>query len=170
MSTFPSLRAKKGFTLIELLVVIAIIGVLTALSTFGFQGAREASRNTQRKSDISQYKDALEVLANSNNGLYPQYTTAGGVIAPTTLCTAISQTNCINDPLYTSDNTYAYRYQSVTSTGAAGSITATRYVLWAKLESTSSTTEYFVMCSNGKVGVVTAGIPPATAGTCPASL
>ncbi len=52
---------KKGFTLIELLVVISIIGVLVALSVFGLQGARQASRDAKRKSDLEQIRSAIEI-------------------------------------------------------------------------------------------------------------
>lgn len=53
------MKAKKGFTLIELLVVIAIIGILAVLIIINMNGVRERVRDTQRKSDLSQIKNAL---------------------------------------------------------------------------------------------------------------
>ena len=60
-----------GFTLIELLVVISIIGILAALTLVSFGGAQKQARDTQRKSDLNQVKNALENYAGSNNGMYP---------------------------------------------------------------------------------------------------
>lgn len=59
-----------GFTLIELLVVISIIGILVALSFFGIQGAREASRDAKRKSDLELIRSGLEIYK-SDCGDYP---------------------------------------------------------------------------------------------------
>lgn len=50
---------KNAFTLIELLVVISIIGILIGLSVFGLQGARKASRDAVRKSDLEQIRSGL---------------------------------------------------------------------------------------------------------------
>ena len=50
---------KKAFTLIELLVVISIIGILVALSVFGLQGARKASRDAVRKADLETLRSGL---------------------------------------------------------------------------------------------------------------
>lgn len=61
---------KKGFTLIELLVVISIIGILLALSIFGIQGARRASRDAERKASLETIRQALE-LYKSDCDEYP---------------------------------------------------------------------------------------------------
>jgi general secretion pathway protein G len=52
---------KRAFTLIELLVVIAIIGSLSALFLPNFMAARERARDSQRKSDLKQIQNALEM-------------------------------------------------------------------------------------------------------------
>jgi len=63
----------KGFTLIELLVVISIIGVLAGLASFNFQEARERSRDVQRKSDLKQIQNALEIYKNDQRiAAYPE--------------------------------------------------------------------------------------------------
>jgi prepilin-type N-terminal cleavage/methylation domain-containing protein len=154
----------RGFTLIELLVVISIIGLLAAIALVSFTGTQKQARDTERKSDIKQYQLALENYANKNGGLYPQRPDGSGVIAWSTLCTDMSQTSCPQDPRYTKDNTYVYRYQS-NGTVSNGSAAATDYVLWAKLENYSPT-NYWVVCSNGKSGQKTSGLPP-TGGACP---
>lgn len=59
-----------GFTLIELLVVISIIGILIALSVFGLQGARTASRDSKRKADLELIRSGLEIYKSDCAG-YP---------------------------------------------------------------------------------------------------
>lgn len=58
---------RQGFTLIELLVVVAIIGTLTGLATVNFQDARERARDAQRKGDIKQIQNALELYKNDQD-------------------------------------------------------------------------------------------------------
>lgn len=70
-------RGDKGFTLIELLVVIAIIAVLAALILAALSSAQKGSRDSKRRSDVSQLKTALVQYAADFNGAYP--TAAVGV-------------------------------------------------------------------------------------------
>ena len=74
------LMTLGGFSLIELLVVISIIGILVGLSAFGLQGARQASRDARRVSDIEQIRSGLE-LYKADCGVYPEnadFPAAGG--------------------------------------------------------------------------------------------
>lgn len=64
------MNKKNGFTLIELLVVISIMGILLALSVFGMQNARKASRDGKRKADLEQIRSALEMYK-ADCGAYP---------------------------------------------------------------------------------------------------
>jgi prepilin-type N-terminal cleavage/methylation domain-containing protein len=149
---------KLGFTLIELLVVISIIGILAALSLASFSTAQKEAKDTERKSDLSQYQNSLEMFANKNGGLY--YSLTASSRASATLCTGLLITGCPEDPKYSSDNTVYYKYES---DGINGTTSATKYVLWAKLENSSN---YWIVCSNGKSGTQTNAPNPA-AGVCP---
>jgi len=62
--------SKLGFTLIELLVVISILGILASLLISNVTGARERARDSQRKSDLLQIKEALKMYCN-DFGQYP---------------------------------------------------------------------------------------------------
>lgn len=61
---------KRGFTLIELLVVIAIIGILVAVVTSSFITAQKQTRDSRRKADLEQVRQALETYR-SENSFYP---------------------------------------------------------------------------------------------------
>lgn len=75
-----------GFTLVELLVVMAIIGVLVTIAGGGFRLSQVRGRDTQRKSDLKQIANALE-LYYSDYGAYPDSSSGmiaacGGSLAP----------------------------------------------------------------------------------------
>lgn len=144
---------KKGFTLIELLVVISIIGILAALTLTGFSAARKNARDTTRKSDLAQYKTALESYSANNNGVYPY-----NMCPSATTCTGDSYNDDgifkaaadspivdeylpshIEDPA--SSATSRYRYWQGASNGL-------EYKLVADLE----TGGVWMLCSNGKAG------------------
>lgn len=154
---------KKGFTLVELLVVVSIIGVLATLVLVSFGPIQKQARDTQRRSDVKEYRNALESFANKEDGLYPSRPDAAGVTASTSLCADLGLTTCSEDPKNSSDATYVYKYQSdgILSDGLA---TATKFVLWAKLENSAN---YWVNCSNGKVGLKTQSGFSVSGGTCP---
>lgn len=158
-----TLLKNNGFTLIELLVVISVIGILTTLVLASFNPAQKQARDVQRKSDIKQYQNALEMYASKGNGLYTARTNAAGVSASSTLCGDLGITTCPEDPKNTADATFIYKYQSDGSV-SDGTAVATKFVLWAKLE---NSTNYWVNCSNGKIGTKAQTGFSVSGGTCP---
>lgn len=154
---------SKGFTLIEMLVVISLIGILAALGLVSFASAQKQARDTTRKSDLKQYQTSLEVFGNIAGGVYPSRTAAAR--ASTVLCTDLNVTlepdiSCSEDPKNASDATFLYNY---ISNGSNGTVSATTYVLWGKIESKGTTT-YWLVCSNGKNGERTTA---PSSGACP---
>lgn len=142
----------KAFTLIEMLVVISLIGILSALALVSFTGAQKQARDVTRKSDLKQYQTILESYGNLTNGLYPSRTSVSS--AYSTLCADLNlrlepDVTCGQDPKISSDPTY-YDYKYI-SDGTSGTASATKYVLWAQIENSSSTS-YWIVCSNGKSG------------------
>src|SRR5258706_5196864 len=89
-----------GFTLLELLITVTIMGVLSALGVFAYSPAQPRARDAKRKSDLLQYKNALEVYATKNNGFYPSRTDANTVQASTTVCSDLGIAGCPEDPLF----------------------------------------------------------------------
>lgn len=133
-------RRQAGFTLIELLVVISIIGILASLTLVSYTGAQKQTRDTQRRSDLNQYRNALENYASSNNGLYP-----ANISSIANLCGSGKpldtkfMASCPTDPI---GGTYTYGFFS--------SATGDSFVIYAGLE----TGGYWEVCSEGKSGKV----------------
>lgn len=133
------LSPLAGFTLIELLVVISIIGILAGLTLSSYSGAQKQARDSQRRSDLNQYRNSLEVYAGANNLKYPL---SVGRAEAATMC-SVSLLNimssCPVDP--TPPSVYSYR------TDATGTV----FVLWANIE----TGGCWEVCSGGKTGKLT---------------
>jgi len=139
----------RGFTLIELLVVISIIGILASLALASYSGAQKQARDTERRSDINQYRNGLESYASVNNGLYPS-----GTLNPTSFCGETGVLDeflsvCPDDPLSASEVYYSY------------SSDGSKYILFTDLE----TAGYWYVCSTGKNGLI--ADPPTLASECP---
>ena len=154
--------SKKGFTLIELLVVISIIGILAALATVSFSSTQKQARDVQRKSDLKQYQNALESYANKNNGLYPAWGNTKVQVSGDQFCDNLAGILdvCPDDPKSSTGIYYYYRSDG----NSSGSATATKYILWGRLENTSEIV-YWVVCSNGLTGETKTN--PDSAGVCP---
>lgn len=124
--------SNTGFTLIELLVVIFIIGILLALSVFGLQGARLASRDAKRKSDLEAIRSGLEIYR-ADCDIYPVTSkiVSGGSLIGTGTPSSCAAANIYissvpTDPL---NPTQKYAYSSPTTT---------TYILCATLEQAPS--------------------------------
>lgn len=145
------MKKQNGFTLIELLVVIFIISILTGIGLVSFSGAQKQARDTTRRSDLGQYRVAIENYAVNNNGIYPVKDSGGGSLK--TMCTSETLVGfmgqCLEDIKNTADASYTYRYFSDSANS--------RWVIYAKLE-TSGTFQYY--CSNGKNGISASGNTP----------
>lgn len=136
------MKVKKAFTLVELLVVMSIIGVLASLAVGSFRTAQLRGRDTQRKSDLKQISNALELFY-ADHGRYPD--AVSGRISGCSYDPALGTgTACTwgegeftdgktvyfkvlpKDPL----DAYSYTYQTV-----SGSLNQ-KYQLFARLENT----------------------------------
>lgn len=153
-SRFP--KKSLGFTLIELLVVISIIGILTAFGAARYLTAERQARDTQRKSDLSQYRLALENYSAAGNALFPTPTCGSVenlcnfVIGASNFKTIYLSGACLQDPR---PATAVYRYCS----------DELKYVLTATLE----TGGYYQVCSDGRSGKIAGStLPPDAGGAC----
>ena len=124
-----SAKCKEGFTLIELLVVISIIGVLTAVSLFGIQGARQSARDGRRKVDLELIKSGLEMYKADCNYYPTMASPPSGQLrgdGSTSAC-AISNVYISVIPADSQSPTRTYSYNRTSTT---------TYVLCAALEQT----------------------------------
>lgn len=151
------MKKIQGFTLIELLIVIAVLGILITGLIVIINPMQQLgkARDTQRKSDLNQYRIALESYANDNNGKYPSTGSVGAPIKAGRLCTDGTKPlekyigTCPVDP---QDTTHGYYYRN-NSSAAIGNPGGIKYSLFvnAGLETISKT---WVVCYNGNVGLV----------------
>jgi len=116
---------NKAFTLIELLVAIAILGILAASLLASYTMTQKRAKDTQRKHDLKQIQEALELYYQDNNE-YPEE--AGFDISTGTENSFTSAEGVVylrqipQDPQYPSRN-----YQYVSGAGQ-------QYKLYASLE------------------------------------
>lgn len=74
------MKTVKGFTLVELLVVMGILGILVTLVGGSFRSSQIRGRDAQRKSDLRQVANALELFYN-DFGHYPEADANGRILA-----------------------------------------------------------------------------------------
>ncbi len=78
----PSTHHKThGFTLIELLVVIAIIGILASLVAAATISARHKADDTKIKNDVRQARWLAEIVYNTNNNDFTDWSTNSQITA-----------------------------------------------------------------------------------------
>ncbi len=137
---------KKGFTLIELLIVVSIISILATLLMASFSLARKQGRDTQRRSDIGQYRIALENYY-AVNSFYPNQQKGNGnsqngqgifLAGPNNPLYSFMNNTVLADPV--NSGNYAYYY--------VGDNSGLNYKLYTGMESGG----YWEICSNGKAG------------------
>ncbi len=84
---------KNGFTLVELLVVISIIGILAGIALVAFRSSQARSRDVQRKSDLKQTANALELFY-ADYQKYPQASADNNLSACPYIYTSGSGAKC----------------------------------------------------------------------------
>ena len=112
-----NLISVSGFTLIELLVVISIIGILLALSVFGLQGARQASRDAKRKADLESIRSGLEIFKADCDKYYIGNSLPSPLVgipsSPYNISSCLATNTYIsNIPVDPISATYSYAYSS----------------------------------------------------------
>jgi type II secretion system protein G len=104
---------KKGFTIIELIVSIVIIGILVTIMIVSYSGIQQRSRDSQRASDVTKIKIALEKY-HADKGQYPAVCSADEVDCPAdSLASALVTTyiaSIPHDPRNAFDSATDYRY------------------------------------------------------------
>ncbi|MGB3945814.1 MAG: prepilin-type N-terminal cleavage/methylation domain-containing protein [Candidatus Saccharimonadales bacterium] len=63
-------KSRSGFTIVELLIVIVIIGILASITIVAFSGVQARARDSQRQTDITAIRKAMELYF-ADNGTYP---------------------------------------------------------------------------------------------------
>jgi len=129
-TNFPFRNA--GFTLIELLVVITTIAILSGISIFALNNARQSGRDAKRRADLAQIAQGFELFKADCN-FYPNTKPA-----PNSPLTGVSPCSPVNSNRYIEavpgdpdpDKNYIY---APTPDGCSGNCTG--FKLWAALES-----------------------------------
>ena len=125
---------QKGFTMVELAIVICLISILAATGFTSYEASLRNSRDAKRKSDLENFRSALE-LYRADNNFYPA--TGGGS------WTDFSSLESILVPAYTNslsvdpntNTAIPYRYQA--SNAVNGKYYS--YCIEAELETVPST-------------------------------
>lgn len=157
-----------GLTMLELLIVMSIIGIMATFGTVTYPGVQRNARDTQRRSDLKQYHTSLETYANRSGGFYPgrtsvtppyTYASDQNGITPNLCDTDLNLSECPADPKANQNVcgsqtcNYYYISNGTNGTATATSPTATRFVLFSRLENrVNDQFVFFVICSDGSTG------------------
>ena len=133
------------------LVVISVVLSVFILATITYINPRtqfEKARDTRRRSDLSEYRTALEAYSAVHGGLYPSLPNNINRL-DTTVYTAVLQPFMSSAPAdpnpIASDNPYVYQYVAEFMVGGADEM-----ALIDLLEAKNRT--FWIICSNGKTG------------------
>lgn len=149
---------NKGFSLLEILVVISIIMLLTVSGVAAYSTVSKNSRDARRKSDLEQFRQALEMFR-SDQGYYPGVNT-GALATAANLNTGNATTGLYpnyspvlpTDPRFNGTNPYLYQATNVSNARYYG------YCLCAVLEAATAASNN---CNSLTPAVGTPGGAPA---------
>jgi len=101
---------EKGFTIVEMLVVIVVIGILVGISVISYNGIQQRSRDSERGSDVTQIKIALEKYY-ADKSRYP-LNCAGSPCAVSALSNELTNymKTIPHDPKHAADSAADYQY------------------------------------------------------------
>ena len=144
---YVNMKKNKGFSLIELLISIAIMAILGSIALTSFTTIRKQARDQQRKTELNQYKTALEAYY-ADNSSYPLYSGSAaisnqnqGIFDSSSVIISTYFGGTVLQGVNAADN-YLYYYIS----------DSVNYKLWGNVEINS----YFEIFSNGKSGYIDA--------------
>lgn len=127
---------RKAFTLIELLIAMALLAILALLLVGNLNMTLKRGRDSQRKSDLSQYQKALEIYYEDRK-TYPTFdvvNTSYKKLCITEDCSSPSETfYMLKTP---QDPSTGYTYTYVPAPTPSGGGPATSYYLYSYLENT----------------------------------
>ncbi|HEY8992460.1 MAG TPA: prepilin-type N-terminal cleavage/methylation domain-containing protein [Candidatus Microsaccharimonas sp.] len=122
---------RKGFTIIELLVSIVVIGILVTIMIVSYGGIQQRSRDSDRGSDITQLKIAIEKY-HADKSMYPDVCGDNVGCNASSLATALSPylATIPHDPRNTANSSTDYQY-------VRGLVTDDSYGLYVHYEAKS---------------------------------
>lgn len=144
---------SRGFTMVELIVIMAIIGGLATVFIARYPATQQRARDTQRETDLAQYRNALQLHYNAK-GVYPDSAVEANLaaICQSELLSEQFASECPDDPLDGKN----YKYKSLNG--------AQDFYVYAELEQetddSEDTTPYYVSTSYGLSGILEEADPP----------
>lgn len=131
-------RNENGFTIIEVVLVLAIAGLIFLAVFIALPALQKGQRDTQRRSDASEFMSQLQHYATNNNGRVPSSSAALGTFVANYLRKgATAADTMFLDPKNGTD----YNVQWVTAANAnAPEIGRINYVYQGKCNGETATT------------------------------
>ncbi len=158
-------QKKSGFTLLELIAAASIIAIMAAFFLATYPASQRRARDTQRISDLEQYRNALQLYANAQENM--NYPNSNGnhiplhAVCNNNLLAAGFAAQCPTDPDPSQSNNYTY-------VGVNG---GEDFYVYAQLEedpvSSDANKNYYVVTSYGNSGQIGSNMAPGKDGIPP---